>query len=155
MEMKIMLSGAIVLAGFLWSYLFVRQFLFNIMVAFPLIKKMNELQPELIGVGSKRYTHISNIVSVLVGGVILFLILYFCPLYIKLSFAGGALVSLLFVFFRTRPEKKEMFDLFSNAYYRFIPDDELRTIVYNKEYGKVKARLWDMGIHGTFVPEFK
>ena len=65
MEMKIMLAGALVLAGFLWSYLFLRQFLFNIRVAYPLINKMNGLQPELIGVGAKRYTLISNLVSLL------------------------------------------------------------------------------------------
>lgn len=155
MEMKIMLSGALVLAGFLWSYLFLRQFLFNVRVAYPLIKKMNSLQPELIGVGAKRYTLISNLVSILVGGAICFAVLYFCPLYIKISFAVGALAAFLFIFFRTKPENKESFDLFSNAYYRFIPDDELRTLLFNKEYKKIKGRLKDMGIQGSFVPDFK
>ena len=155
MEMKIMLSGALVLAGFLWSYLFLRQFLFNVRVAYPLIKKMNSLQPELIGVGAKRYTLISNLVSILVGGAICFAVLYFCPLYIKISFAVGAVAAFLFIFFRTKPENKESFDLFSNAYYRFIPDDELRTLLFNKEYKKIKGRLKDMGIQGSFVPDFK
>ena len=101
MEMKIMLAGALVLAGFLWSYLFLRQFLFNIRVAYPLINKMNGLQPELIGVGAKRYTLISNLVSLLVGGAIAFAVLYFCPVYIKISFAVGAVAAFLFIFFRT------------------------------------------------------
>lgn len=155
MEMKIMLAGALVLAGFLWSYLFLRQFLFNIRVAYPLINKMNSLQPELIGVGAKRYTLISNLVSLLVGGAIAFAVLYFCPVYIKISFAVGAVAAFLFIFFRTKPENKESFELFTNAYYRFVPDDELRTLLYKKEYKQVKARLKEMGIQGTFVPDFK
>ena len=39
-EMKIMLTGAIFLGGFLWSYLFIRQLLFNFCTAYPLIKRM-------------------------------------------------------------------------------------------------------------------
>ena len=155
MEMKIMLSGALVLGGFLWSYLFLRQFLFNLLVANPLIKKMNSLQPALIGVGAKRYTMISNLVSILVGGAIAFAVLYFCPLYIKISFAVGAVAACLFIFFRTKPENRESFELFTNAYYRFVPDDELRTLLYKKEYKKIKARLREMDIQGNFVPEFK
>lgn len=155
MEMKIMLSGALVLGGFLWSYLFIRQLLFNLMIAHPLIHKMNKLKPELIASGATKYTVISDIVSVVVAGAILFLILYFCPLYVILSFTGGAVVALILLIFHIKPSNKQMFDLFSSAYYRFIPDDELRTIVYNKDYGKVKARLKKMDIKGTFIPEFK
>lgn len=155
MEMKIMFSGALVLAGFLWSYLFLRQFLFNIRVAYPLIKKMIGLQPDLIGIGAKRYTMISNLVSILVGGAIAFAVLYFCPFYIKIAFSIGAVAAFLFIFFRTKPENKESFDLFANAYYRFVPDDELRTLLYKKEYKQVKARLREMGVQGTFVPDFK
>ena len=155
MEMKIMLCGAMVLGGFLWSYLFLRQFLFNILVAYPLINKMNALQPELIGVGAKRYTLISNLVSIVVGGAIAAAVLVFCPLYIKISFAVGAVAAFLFIFFRTKAENRESFELFTNAYYRFVPDDELRTLLYKKEYKKVKTRLREMGIQGNFVPEFK
>ncbi len=156
MEMKIMLAGALVLAGFLWSYLFLRQFLFNIRVAYPLINKMNSLQPELIGVGAKRYTLISNLVSLLVGAAIAFAVLFLVhQLYIKIAFAIGAVAAFLFIFFRTKPETKESFELFTNAYYRFVPDDELRTLLYKKEYKQVKARLKEMGIQGNFVPDFK
>lgn len=156
MEMKIMLAGALVLAGFLWSYLFLRQFLFNIRVAYPLINKMNSLQPELIGVGAKRYTLISNLVSLLVGAAIAFAVLFLVhQLYIEIAFAIGAVAAFLFIFFRTKPENKESFELFTNAYYRFVPDDELRTLLYKKEYKQVKARLREMGIQGTFVPDFK
>lgn len=155
MEMKIMLSGALVLGGFLWSYLFLRQLLFNVLIAHPMIKKMNGLQAGLIADGAKKYTQVSDIVCFLVGALLLFLVIRFCPLYMILSFAGGAAAAFLFIIFRMKPSNKEMFDLFSTAYYRFIPDDELRTIVYNKDYGKIKARLKKMGIKGTFLPVFK
>ena len=154
MEMKIMLGGAMVLGGFLWSYLFVRQFLFNFMVALPLIKKMNALQPDLIAVGAKRYTWMSNAVVFVVGALLLFLVIRFCPLYLQIAFGVGAVAALLFIIFRMKPSNQAMFDLFSVAYYRFIPDDELRTIIYNKEYKKVKSHLKHMGIKGTFIPDF-
>ena len=76
-------------------------------------------------------------------------------LYIKIAFAIGAVAAFLFIFFRTKPENKESFELFTNAYYRFVPDDELRTLLYKKEYKQVKARLKEMGIQGNFVPDFK
>ena len=155
MEYKIMLSGALVLGGFLWSYLFARQFLFNFMVAHPMIRKMNALQKDLIAVGAKRYTNMSSIVVFLVGGAILFLVIFFCPLYMIIAFAVGAVAALIFILFRMKPSNKSTFDLFAVAYYRFVPDDELRTILYNKEYQKVKSRLKKMGIRETFIPEFK
>lgn len=155
MEMKIMLSGAVVLGGFLWSYLFLRQLLFNFLIAHPMIRKMNQLQPELIAGGAKNYTVVSDVVCIVVAGLILFLILRFCPLYVILSFAGGAVVAFLLVLFRTKPSNKSMFDLFCNAYCRFIPNDELRTILAKNDYGKVKAQLKKMNIKGTFVPQFK
>ncbi len=155
MEIKIMLSGALVLAGFLWSYLFVRQFLFNLLVAYPLIKKMRSLHPDLIGPGADSYTRVSDVVCLVLAGVILFLVIRFCPLYMIISFAGGAIAAIVFILMRTRPENKDMFDTFSGAYYRFVPDDELRTILYNKDYKKIKTRLKDMDIQGSFVPDFK
>ncbi len=153
MEMKIMWAGAMVLGGFLWSYLFARQLIFNILIAHPLIKKMNSLQPDLISVGAVRYTWVSNVVCVLLGGILLFVVIHFCPLYLILSFAFGAVVAIILIMLRTKPANKDMFDAFSNAYCRFIPDDELRTIMYNKQYDKVKARLKNMGIRDTFVPK--
>ena len=153
-EIKIMLCGVLVLGGFLWSYLFMRQFLYNLLVAYPLIKKMNALQPDLIAIGAKRYTNTSVAVSLLIGGALLFAVIRFCPLYLSISFGVGALAAILFIIPRMKPDNKAMFDLFSNAYARFIPDDELRTMLYNKDYSKIRSRLRIMGIIGTFVPEF-
>ena len=157
MELKIMLCGALVLGGFLWSYLFVRQFLFNIFVAHPLIRRMNLLQEDLIGKGASRYTLISDIVSLVVGLALLALVVYLCRnnVYMIICFGVGAIAAIVFILLRTKPENKESFDLFASAYYRFVPDDELRTILYNKEYKKVKSRLKDMGIEESFLPKFK
>lgn len=155
MEMKIMLSGALVLAGFLWCYLFVRQLMFNLAIAHPMIKKMNKLQAGLIAAGATNYTVISDIVCSAIGAVVLFLIIRFCPLYITLSFAGGAIAAFLFLLFRIKPSNKTMFDLFSKTYCRFVPDDDLRNILANTDYQKIKAQLKKMGIKGTFLPEFK
>ena len=154
-QFKIMLSAVLFLGGFLWSYLFLRQFLYNFIIAFPLIKKMNALQPDLIAIGAKRYTVVSVVVSTLFGGGLLFAAIYFLPLYLVLSFAGGAIIALILILLRMKLSNKEMFDLFANAYARFIPDDELRTVLFHKEYKKIKPRLKEMGIKGTFVPEFK
>ena len=40
MPMKILGAGALLMAGWFWFYLFVRQFLFNFFTAYPLIKGM-------------------------------------------------------------------------------------------------------------------
>lgn len=154
-EIKIMLSGALVLGGFLWTYLFLRQFLFNTIIALPLIRKMNKLQPDMIAIGAKRYTIISYIIVTLIGGAILFLVIRFCPVYMIVAFGVGALAALLFILPNMKPENKSMFDAFSAAYYRFIPDDELRTLMYNKDYQKIRSRLRIMGVLDTFVPDFK
>ena len=44
MEIKIMLAAAMFLGGFLWVYFLIRQLLFNLRVAYPLLKKMNASQ---------------------------------------------------------------------------------------------------------------
>lgn len=154
-ELKIMLTGAILLGGWLWSYVFLRQILFNFITAFPLIKKMRSLQPDLIAVGANRYTVISTVVCILFSAILLAVVLYFCPLYMSLAFALGALVSLFMLLKMVSPRNRAMFDVFCNAYYRFVPDDELRTAIYNKKTGPIRARLKAMGITDTFIPEFR
>lgn len=155
MEMKILYAGAVLFAGWLWFYLFMRQFLFNFITAYPLIKKMNALQSDLIAIGAKRYTTVSVIMCLLVSAIVIGVIVAFCPLYLELSFAGGALVALLMLINRLSPRNRPMFDAFCVTYYKFVPDDELRTAIYNKKTTQIKARLKDMGISGTFIPEFK
>ncbi|MBR1455664.1 MAG: hypothetical protein IJ594_00715 [Oscillospiraceae bacterium] len=155
METKIMLAAALFFAGWLWSYLFLRQFLFNIVTAFPLIKKMRALREDLIAVGAMRYTTISLITCAVVSVIVLFLILRFCPLYLIISFFVGALLALAMLLNKLSPRNRPMFDTFCAAYCRFVPDDELRTAMFNKKTGQIKSRLKAMEIDGTFIPEFK
>ena len=154
-EMKIMLTGAIFLGGFLWSYLFIRQLLFNFCTAYPLIKRMNALQEDMIAVGAGRYTTISTVTCSLLAALVMFLVIRFCPLYLMIGFLAGAVIALVFLIPRVSPKNRAMFDSFCTAYYRFVPDDELRTAMFNKKLGQIRSRLKAMGAEGTFVPEFK
>ncbi len=155
MEIKIMLTGAIFLGGWLWAYLFIRQLMFNFAVAFPLIKKMNSLREDLIAVGAKRYTVVSVITCLLVAAALLAAVIIWCPVYLKIGFGAGAILAIVLLIARISPRNREMFDAFCNSYYRFVPDDELRTAIYNKKLGQIKSRLKAMEIQGTFVPDFK
>lgn len=155
MSTKIMFAAAIFLLGWLWSYFFVRQLLFNFLTAFPLIKRMNTLQDGMIAPGAKRYTVISCLACVVMGGIVLAVILRFCPLYLIITFLVSAAAALLMLLNKLSPRNRPMFDAFCNAYYRFVPDDELRTAMYNKKTGQINSRLKAMGVEGTFIPEFK
>ncbi|MCR5090188.1 MAG: hypothetical protein K6C08_11850 [Oscillospiraceae bacterium] len=155
MEIKILLAAAVFFAGWLWFYLLMRQFMFNFTVAFPLIRRMQSLDPELIAVGARRYTTISVLVCTVVSAVLIFAIVYFCPLYLIISFFVGAVLCFGMLVTKVRPENRAMFDSFCLGYYRFVADDELRTHIYNKDIKKINHRLRDMGLSGTFVPEFR
>jgi len=73
----------------------------------------------------------------------------------KIGFGIGALCALLMLVNRVSPATKSNFESFCLAYYRFVPDDELRTAMYNKKFSQVKSRLKAMGYKDSFVPEFK
>ena len=153
--MKYMYGGAMLFAGWLWCYLFVRQFLFNFMVAFPIIKKMRNTQEDLIVKNANRYTNISVIVCVIISAIIIGLILWLCPLYLIICFFAGGIVCFVMLVGKMTPKNREMFDNFCGAYYQFVPDDELRTAMYNKKPSQMKLRLHDMGLSIDFIPEFK
>ena len=155
MEMKILYSGAMLFGGWLWSYLFVRQFLFNVLTAYPLIKQMLALKDELIAVGAKRYTTTSMVVCILVSAIVIAIVAGLCPVYLIISFFVGALVAFAMLFKRMSYKNRAMFDTFCSSYHRFVPDDELRTAMYNKKTGQIKSRLKAMELTGSFVPDFK
>lgn len=155
METKIMLAAALFLAGFLWVYFIVRQLLFNLSVAYPLLKKMKALKEDLVAVGAWRYTHISMAVCIFFSAIVLFVVIRFCPTYLLASFGGGALICFVFLVTKIKPQNKAMFDSFCTAYCRFVTDDELRTIMFEKEYKKIDRRLRELGCESSFVPEFK
>ena len=155
METKILFAGAIFLGGFLWSYAFVRQILFNLTTAYPLIRKMRSLREDLIAVGASRYTTVSMVTCSVLAAVILFVVLRFCKPYLIYTFLGAALLAAILLFPKVSMRNQPMFDAFCTTYYRFIPNDELRTAVYNKKIGQIKTRLKAMGIDGHFIPDFK
>ena len=155
MEIKIMLAAALFLAGFLWVYLIIRQFLFNVSIAYPTLNKMKALKEDLIVIGAWRYPHISMVVCVLVSAVVLFVVIRFCPTYLLISFGVGSLICFLMLVFKIKPQNKAMFDNFCTAYCRFVQDDELRTLMFEKDYKKIDRRLRELGCTGSFVPEFQ
>ena len=155
MEMKVIFAGAMFLVGWLWFYLFFRQFLFNILVALPMIQAMNKAQTDLIAIGAKRYTIVSLIACTVVCAIVAGIIIWLCPLYLIISFLVGALVGFVMYIGKLTPKNRAMFDVFCNAYYRFVPDDELRTLMYNKNPHKMKVRLHTMGVSTDWIPDFK
>ena len=93
--MNIMWAGVFLALGWLWFYLFIRQFLFNLMTAYPLLRQMNALDKELIAVGARRYTHISTGVSAFFALAAAAAVIAFCALYLKICFFIGGLVALV------------------------------------------------------------
>ena len=155
METKIMLCAGVFFGGWLWFYLFMRQFIFNLMTAYPMIRKMQEIDPNLIAVGAKRYTNTSIIVCTVFSAIVLFVIFRFCPHYLIISFFVGAVLCMLMLWGKLSPQNKAMFENFCAGYCRFVGDDELRTLMFNKEIKKINRRLREMGYDRSFVPEFK
>ncbi len=155
MAMKVMWAGAIFLGGWLYSYLFIRQLLFNVKTAYPIIRKMKAADPDLIAVGADRYTHISTIVCCFFVLLFGFIVIRFCKPYLLITFFVGALSAALILLGRTAPDNRAMFDAFCTTYYRFVPDDELRTAMFNKKPGQIKQRLYNMGLARDMVPDYK
>jgi hypothetical protein len=155
MQMKILGAGALMMVGWLWVYLFVRQFLFNFLTAYPLIKKMQATQEDLIAIGASRYTTISVISCAIVCVIVIAIVVLACPWYFALCFFFGAIVALVMFWPQLGPTNRAMFDSFCDSYYRFVPDDELRTAMYNHKPSQMKVRLHDMGLSDDFIPEFK
>lgn len=155
MQMKILGAGALLMAGWLWFYLFVRQFLFNFLTAYPMIKRMQAAQEDLIAIGAKRYTTVSVISCAVVCAIVIAIVVAFCPWYFITCFFVGALVALFMYLPLLGPANRDMFDAFCMKYYSFVPDDELRTAMYNRKPSQMKVRLHDMGVSDAFIPEFK
>ena len=155
MAMKFMFAGALLVAGWMWGYMFLRQFMFNLGVAMPLIKRMNAAAEDLIAIGAKRYTVISVVVCIVVSAIIFFLVVKFLALYLIICFFVGALACAIMLAGSMTPNNRAMYDTFCGAYYRFVPDDELRTAMYHKKPSKMKLRLHTMGVSIDCIPNFK
>ncbi|MGI5976528.1 MAG: hypothetical protein ACOX68_02370 [Candidatus Limivicinus sp.] len=155
MEMKVLWSGALFLVGWLWFFFFIRQLLFNFTIAYPMIKKIKKCREDLIAPTANKYTTVSVVTCAVFIGIVLFIILYFCKTYQKIAFLIGGAVGLLTYVNKLTYRDRNMFDTFCATYYRFIPDDELRTAMYNRKPSQMKLRLHDMEVPTDFIPEFK
>lgn len=153
--MNFMYAGVFLALGWLWFYLFIRQLMFNFLTAYPLIKKMTSLQGELIAVGAKRYTHISVAVSLFFSLAFAAAVIAFLSTYLVVCFFIGAAVALIMFAPKLSYKNRDMFDSFCSAYYRFVPDDALRTAMYNKKPSQMKVRLHEMGLASDFIPKFE
>lgn len=152
--MQIMWYGVALVGGWFWFYLFVRQFLFNFTIAYPTIKKMNA-QQELILPSAKKYTAVSVAVCTVFMALVVFLILRFLSLIPVCCFFAGGLVGLIMHIRVLTPTNRAMYDTFCGTYYRFVPDDELRTAMYNKKPSQMKVRLHAMAVSTDCIPNFK
>ena len=154
MAMKIMWAAAIFFGGWLFSYLFGRQLVFNYTVAYPTIKKMRSQDKDLIAPGADKYTNISVIVCVLVILIVVFIVVRFCKLYLIISFAVGAVSALVMYAPHLKFSERGTFDLFCSAYSRFVPDDELRTAMFERKPKEIRKRIRDMGLDASIIPSF-
>lgn len=155
MQMKILGGGALLVVGWLWFYLFVRQLFFNFLTAYPLIKGMQAANAELIAIGARRYTAVSTGSCIVVCVIVITIVALLCPWYFIICFFAGAVVAMFMYLPILGPKNRAMFDSFCSTYYRFVPDDVLRTAMYNKKPSQMKVRLHEMGISDAFIPEFK
>lgn len=155
MEMKILWIGAAAVIGWIVYYLFARQFVFNFVTGYPLIRKMKAAKEDLISDNATKYTTTSVIITAFFLAIIFFIVLRFCARYIIISFFAGFAVCGLMLIRKTDASNRKIFDSFCGAYYRFVADDELRTAMYNMKPSQMKVRLHAMEVRTDWIPEFK
>lgn len=156
MEMKIIWTAAIFFGGWLFSYLFIRQLAFNFKVAYPMMKKMRAQDKDLIAPGADKYTNISVIVCSIVILLIFFIVIFLCRnrLHLLIGFFVGVISAFLLFLPRLKITERSTFDLFCSAYSRFIPDDELRTAMYERKSRDIRRRLRNMDLDDSIIPTF-
>ena len=161
-SITIMFIGLIFVAGWFLGYLFIRQIVFNFKTAYPVLKSMKETDENLIVYGNaKKYTSVSvaTCFFVLALFTAVVFVLYFKTNFFNLAFLiaylAGLVVSYFTVFRQMEPDNKKTFESFCAAYYRFIPDDQLRTDMYNLKIPAMKLRCHDLGISTAWIPSLK
>ena len=153
--MKIIWSAAAAVIGWMIYYLFARQLVFDFAAGYPLIKKMKAADQELIADTAVKYTTTSVVLMIFIMAIAFFVVIRFCSLYLIISFFAGFVVCGLMLINKVSPSNRPIFDSFCGAYYRFVPDDELRTAMYNLKPSQMKVRLHAMGVSTDWIPEFK
>ena len=154
--MQYIWCGVFALLGWMASYLFARQLIFNFTAAFPLLKGMTKEKEDLIDMKfAKRYT----MSSIITCAALMILVSFVCIYFPKSpwnwgAYIFGAVVCLLMLIGKLTPNHRNIFDSFCGAYFRFVPDDELRTAMYNLKPSVMKLRLHDLGLDTSWIPEF-
>ena len=155
MEMKPIWAGAIFFGGWLIFYLFGRQIVFNFTAAYPTMKKMRAQDKDLLAPGADKYTLVSVIVCFVVFLLVSGIVVRFCKTYQIICYFIGVLAALAMYLPNCRIKTRSTFEIFCSAYSRFVPDDELRTAMFNRDPNAMRRRLRDMGYDDGIVPEFK
>ena len=156
MEKQIMWAALVAAGGWMWFYLFLRQLIFSIFTAMPMVKRFSSAGEELMSVNAKRYVWMTTVVWILICGGIAAAVIVFCKMYIWISFLAGGLIGLLLYVKRLTPETRSNFDSFCTTYYLFVPDDELRTAMFNNKLPQIKTRLAELGVDkDKIIPNFK
>ena len=155
MNINFIALGFIFFLGWILFFFFGRQIIYNVKVAYPLIKSIKATDSELIAGGAKRYTNISMIICVLILAAVIAAILKFCKAYMIIAFFVGFAICFFMLIGKISLKSKDYFENFCATYYGFITDDELRTAMYNKKVSQMKLRLHDMGLSTEFIPSFK
>ena len=116
---------------------------------------MRSTAEDLILYAANKYTTVSVVVCTVFMALSAFVVIRFLKYYYIIAFFAGALVGLLMNLGKLSIRDRDMFDTFCATYYRFVPDDELRTAMFNKKPSQMKLRLHDMELPIDFIPEFK
>ena len=142
MDAKIMYAALIFVAGWFFFSICLRQLIYDFTVGYPLIKKFGDAGETIFAAKPARNLNtISVLVWLALCAGLSFVIIYFCPLYLMLSFWGGVLLGVIVYATKLGPRTKSNFEAFCRTYYRFMPDDELRTATYNVDLPRMRAAL--------------
>lgn len=155
---KILLIGVFMMVGFIFTYYFPRQIWFDFATAFPTLDKMKAAKEDLIVYdNAKKYTYVSVMACLFVTLIAVLLLIIIKPvdIYLGGGFAAGAVICLFTLIGKMTPDNRNMFEAFCGSYFRFVPDDQLRTDMYNKKIPAMKLRCHDMGVSTEWIPDFK
>lgn len=144
MDQKIMFGALMFVAGWFYFYICVRQLVFDFTVGYPLIKKFGEPgEKVLAATPARRLNTISVVIWLLICAGLGWVVFHFClaTLWLLLPFWGGALLGLICFYNKLGPRTKSNFEAFCRTYYRFMPDDELRTATYHADLPRMRAAL--------------
>lgn len=142
MEAKIMYGALMIVAGWVYFYICIRQLVFDFTVGYPIIRLFATDDDRLIVAKPARNLNtVSVCVWFLLCGVLGFLVVWFCSLWLMIPFWVGVIVGVVCYINKLGPKTKSNMDAWMRTYYRFMPDDELRTACYHTDYPRIRAAL--------------